>query len=143
MKTLTRIATFAITAAAALFAVLPAGAHHSTAAFDTARVIKITGTVTQFRWINPHASFKVDGGAGASDASGLWTIEMTAPNVLINQGWTRDALKVGDKVTIYVNPLRNQVELNDGSRGSLYVGVVLADGKTLGRTDGQGAGTSN
>ena len=68
---------------------------------------------------------------------------MTAPNVLINQGWTRDALKVGDKVTIYVNPLRNQVELNDGSRGSLYVGVVLADGKTLGRTDGQGAGTSN
>jgi hypothetical protein len=143
MKTLTKIATFSIAAAVAAFAALPAGAHHSTAAFDTGHVIKITGTVTQFRWINPHASFKVDGGAGAGDASGLWTIEMTAPNVLINQGWTRDALKVGDKVTIYVNPLRNQVELNDGSRGSLYVGVVLADGKTLGRTDGQGAGTSN
>jgi hypothetical protein len=143
MKTLTRIAIFSIAAAAAAFAALPAGAHHSTAAFETGRVIKITGTVTQFRWINPHASFKVDGGAGGGDASGLWTIEMTAPNVLINQGWTRDALKVGDKVTIYVNPLRNQVELNDGSRGSLYVGVVLADGKTLGRTDGQGSGTSN
>ncbi len=143
MKTLTRIATFAATAATAVFAMLPAGAHHSTAAFDTGHVVKITGTVTQFRWINPHASFKVDGGAGSADASGLWTIEMTAPNVLINQGWTRDALKVGDKVTIYVNPLRNQVELNDGSRGSLYVGVVLADGKTLGRTDGQGSGTSN
>ncbi len=142
MKTFTRIAAFSIAAAAAL-AVLPAGAHHSTAAFETGRVVKITGTVTQFRWINPHASFKVDGGAGAGDASGLWTIEMTAPNVLINQGWTRDALKIGDKVTIYVNPLRNQVELNDGSRGSLYVGVVLADGKTLGRTDGQGSGTSN
>ena len=143
MKTLTRIAIFSIAAAAATFAALPAGAHHSTAAFETGRVIKITGTVTQFRWTNPHASFKVDGGASAGDASGLWTIEMTAPNVLINQGWTRDALKLGDKVTIYVNPLRNQVELNDGSRGSLYVGVVLADGKTLGRTDGQGAGTSN
>ena len=142
MKTLAKIATFAIAAAAA-FAVLPAGAHHSTAAFETGRVVKITGTVTQFRWINPHASFKVDAGAGAGDASGLWTIEMTAPNVLINQGWTRDALKIGDKITIYVNPLRNQVELNDGSRGSLYVGVVLADGKTLGRTDGQGSGTSN
>ena len=142
MKTLTKIATFAIAAAAA-FAVLPAGAHHSTAAFDTGHVVKITGTVTQFRWINPHASFKVDGGAGAADTSGLWTIEMTAPNVLINQGWTRDALKVGDKVTIYVNPLRNQVELNDGSHGSLYVGVVLADGKILGRIDGQGSGTSN
>ena len=141
MKTLTKIATCAAAAIATL-AVLPARAHHSTAAFETGRVLKITGTVTQFRWINPHASFKVDGGAGGETA-GLWTIEMTAPNVLINQGWTRDALKVGDKVTIYVNPLRNPIELNDGSRGSLYVGVVLADGKTLGRTDGQGAGSSN
>ena len=143
MKMLTKIATCTAAAVVMALAIPPAGAHHSTAAFETGRVIKITGTVTQFRWINPHASFKVDGGAGAPETTGLWTIEMTAPNVLINQGWTRDALKVGDKVTIYVNPLRNQVELNDGSRGSLYVGVVLADGKTLGRTDGQGAGTSN
>ena len=40
---------------------LPAGAHHSTAAFDNSRVIKIEGTITQFRWINPHASIKIDG----------------------------------------------------------------------------------
>jgi hypothetical protein len=33
--------------------------------------------------------------------------------------------------------------LNDGSTGGLYVGVVLANGSTLGRTDGKGAGTSN
>jgi hypothetical protein len=139
MKTLTKIASCA---ALLGLAMLPAVAHHSTAAFDTGKVVKITGTVTQFRWINPHASFKVDGGK-SGDAAGLWTVEMTAPNVLINQGWTRDALKVGDKVTIYANPLRNDVELNDGSRGSLYVGVVLSDGKTLGRTDGQGSGSSN
>ena len=142
MKTLTKIATCATAAVIAALAVLPAGAHHSTAAFDTGHVVKITGTVTQFRWINPHASFKVDGGK-SGDAAGLWTVEMTAPNVLINQGWTRDALKVGDKITVYANPLRNEVDLNDGSRGSLYVGVVLSDGKTLGRTDGQGSGSSN
>ena len=35
------------------------------------------------------------------------------------------------------------VTLNDGSTGGLYVGVVLANGGTLGRTDGKGAGTSN
>ena len=144
MKTLTRIATWLAAATIAVFGMLPANAHHSTAAFDTAHVIKITGTVTQFRWINPHASFKVDGvSEGDDEPDGLWTVEMTAPNVLINQGWTRDALKIGDKVTIYVNPLRNFIELNDGSHGSLYVGVVLADGKTLGRTDGKGAGSSN
>jgi Family of unknown function (DUF6152) len=143
MKTLMRIATLAGIAAVAMLCMLPASAHHSTAAFDTAHVIKITGTVKQFRWINPHASFKVDGVSEGDEPDGLWTVEMTAPNVLINQGWTRNALKVGDQVTIYVNPLRNFIELNDGSHGSLYVGVVLADGKTLGRTDGKGAGSSN
>jgi hypothetical protein len=114
-------------------------AHHSTAAFDTAQVVKIEGTITQFRWINPHASIKIDSGS----SGGLWTIEMTAANVLINQGWTRTALQPGDKVTIYANPLRNAITLNDGSAGGLYVGVVLANGGTLGRTDGKGAGSND
>jgi hypothetical protein len=52
-------------------------------------------------------------------------------------------LKVGDKVTLFVNPLRNAVQLNDGSQGSLYVGAVLVDGSKLGQTDGKGAGSSN
>ena len=136
------IAAAAATLAAA-FLIGPVEAHHSTAAFDTTRVVKIEGTVTQFRWINPHASFKVEGVTAGDDPDGVWTVEMTAPNVLINQGWTRTALKNGDKVTVYVNPLRNAVTLNDGSTGGLYVGVVLADGSTLGRTDGKGAGSSN
>jgi hypothetical protein len=137
--------TLSLLAAAgvAALSVLPAMAHHSTAAFDTTRVVKIEGTVTQFRWINPHASIKIDGVSEGEAPDGLWTVEMTAPNVLINEGWTRTALKVGDKVTMFVNPLRNAVTLNDGSAGSLYVGVVLANGETLGRTDGKGAGSSN
>jgi hypothetical protein len=128
---------------AAALAAAAVNGHHSTAAFDTTRVVKIEGTVTQFRWINPHASIKIDGVTEGDDPDGLWTIEMTAPNILINQGWTRTALKVGDKVTMFANPLRNAVTLNDGSAGSLYVGVILADGSTLGRTDGKGAGSSN
>jgi hypothetical protein len=129
-------------AATALLGTLPAGAHHSTAAFDNTRVVKLEGTITQFRWINPHASIKIDAKSEGDDPDGVWTVEMTAPNVLINEGWTRTALKNGDKVTMFVNPLRNKVELNDGSTGSLYVGVILADGKKLGRTDGQGQGSS-
>jgi hypothetical protein len=137
------IATATIAAMAGLAAFGPAVAHHSTAAFDTTRVVRVEGTVTQFRWINPHASFKVDGTSEGDDPDGLWTVEMTAPNVLINQGWTRTALTVGDKVTIFVNPLRNSVPLNDGSTGGLYVGVLLKDGKALGRTDGKGAGSDD
>ena len=143
MTTTTRVSTLALTAALTASTVVPATAHHSTAAFDTSIVVKIEGTITQFRWINPHASIKVDGVADGDAPDGVWTVEMTAPNVLINQGWTRTALKAGDHVTLFVNPLRNAVTLNDGSTGSLYVGVILADGSKLGQTDGKGAGSSN
>jgi len=142
MTAFKKISIIAAALAVASLGALPAGAHHSTAAFDNSRVVKLEGTITQFRWINPHASIKIDAKSDGDDPDGVWTVEMTAPNVLINEGWQRTSLKVGDKVTMYVNPLRNQVVLNDGSTGSLYVGVVLADGKTLGRTDGKGAGSS-
>ena len=124
-------------------ATVPALAHHSTAAFDNTKVVRIEGTITQFRWINPHASIKIDGTAEGDAPDGLWTVEMTAPNVLINQGWKRTSLEDGDKVVMFVNPLRNAITLNDGSQGGLYVGVILADGSTLGRTDGKGEGSSD
>jgi|SRR5687767_4568844 len=142
MTALKKTGAVAATIAVVALGALPAGAHHSTAAFDNSRVVKLEGTITQFRWINPHASIKIDAKSEGDDPDGVWTVEMTAPNVLINEGWTRTALKNGDKVTMFVNPLRNKVVLNDGSTGSLYVGVILADGKALGRTDGQGQGSS-
>lgn len=134
-----------LSASAALAGALVAAAamaHHSTAAFDNSKVIKIEGEVTQFRWINPHASIKIDGVTEGDAPDGLWTIEMTAANVLINQGWKRTSLQVGDHVTMFVNPLRNPITLNDGSHGCLYVGAILADGSTLGRVDGEEQGTS-
>lgn len=121
---------------------LPIAAHHSTAPFDNTRTVRIEGTVTQFRWTNPHASIKLEGKAeGGPD--GLWTIEMTAPNVLVNQGWKRTSIKAGDSVVMFANPLRDPITLNDGSQGGLYVGIILADGSTLGRTDGAGQGSAD
>jgi hypothetical protein len=141
MTALQKFSSLAAVIAIASLGALPSAAHHSTAAFDNTRVVKLEGTITQFRWINPHASIKIDAVSEGEDADGIWTVEMTAPNVLINEGWTRTALQVGDKVTMFVNPLRNKVTLNDGSTGGLYVGVILRDGSKLGRTDGQGAGS--
>ena len=132
-----------VLAATALACVMPVSAHHSTSGFDSSVVVAVEGTVTQFRWINPHASIKVDGKASGGFPSGVWTVEMTAPTVLVNAGWKRTSLKVGDKVTIYVNPIRNAVVLKDGSQGGLYVGAILQDGEKLGRTDGKGAGSAN
>lgn len=123
-----------------MLVVAPVAAHHSTSAFDNSQVVRIDGTITQFRWINPHASIKLEGTAeGGPD--GLWTVEMTAPNVLINEGWKRNSIRPGDKVVMFVNPLKQAITLNDGSQGGLYVGIVLSDGSTLGRTDGEGQGS--
>jgi hypothetical protein len=139
-KTLIKCTTAVVTAAALLSTV--AYAHHSTSAFDNEKVIRVEGTVKQVRWINPHASFKVEGDA-SEGPDGLWTVEMTAPNALMRVGWKRTTVKEGDKITVFINPLKNAITLNDGSQGGLYVGVITADGSTLGQTDGKGAGSAN
>jgi hypothetical protein len=139
-KTLIKCTTAVVTVAALFSAA--AYAHHSTSAFDNEKVVKIEGTITQVRWINPHASFKLEGDA-SEGPDGLWTVEMTAPNALMRVGWKRSTLKEGDKVTVFINPLKNAITLNDGSQGGLYVGVITADGSTLGQTDGAGAGTAD
>lgn len=102
-----------------------ASAHHSGAMFDREKQMTITGTVTEFTWTNPHASFRVD----VPNAQGKvesWAIEMNSPNNLVHAGWKRSTLKPGDKVTVKINPLR------DGRPGGLYIGITLPDGKYLG-----------
>jgi hypothetical protein len=100
-------------------------AHHSGAMFDMTKVVTISGTVQQFNWTNPHSSFKVlvANTAGTED---VWAVEMGGPNNLVREGWKRTTLKLGDKVTVTVRPLR------DGVPGGSFVSIVLADGTTLG-----------
>lgn len=115
----------ALGAAFLAFAAVVASAHHSGAMFDRDKQVTITGTVTEFTWTNPHASFRVD----VPNAEGKvesWAIEMNSPNNLVHAGWKRSTIKPGDKVTVKINPLR------DGRPGGLYVGITLADGKYLG-----------
>lgn len=118
-------------------------AHHSTSGFDSETVYKIEGEITMFRWTNPHASFKILGAIEGEEPI-EWTVELTAPNVLINQGWKRTSLNEGDKITAYVNPIRDPgFRMRDGSRGGLYVGVLTADGTELGNVSGSGRGSAN
>ena len=144
MKLLSRSKLLLIGGALSLiFGATAAIAHHSTSGFDTDKVVKIEGEVTLFRWTNPHASIKIDGKVEGEEQT-IWTIELTAPNVLINQGWKRSSLQKGQHVVVYANPLQNdEFRLRDGSKGALYVGVELADGSTLGSVDGTGRGSSD
>ncbi len=76
-------------------------AHHSFAAeFDADKPLKLTGVVTKVEWQNPHTFFYIDVTDTATSKVTNWALEMGSPNGLMNQGWTRNTLKVGDIVTV-------------------------------------------
>ena len=79
---------------------IPGEAHHSFAAeFDRDRTITVTGTVDRLEWTNPHARLYVNG----KDETGktqLWDFELGPPNGLKRNGWSRNSLKNGHKVTV-------------------------------------------
>lgn len=102
----------------------PAYVHHSGAMFDASKDVRISGTVMEFHWTNPHSSFKLSVPDGHGSQS-IWSVEMGGPNNLIHEGWKRTTLKPGDKVTATVHPLK------DGTPGGQYVAITLANGRTL------------
>ncbi len=113
--------------ALAAMAPVPGAAHHSYSMFDMQRTIVLDAEIVQFRWSNPHAFIRANARAG--DEVELWSIEMTSPNNLVQEGWTRRTLRQGDRVQLYVHPLRS------GAKGGSYAGVRLADGTTLGEVE--------
>jgi hypothetical protein len=108
-----------------LVAALPVLAHHELRAeFDEHKPVTLRGIVTRFDWNNPHALLYVD----VRDNSGEtvnWAVEWASPLDLRTAGWTRDALKVGDSVTIEGWLAR------DGSKLASGRTVVLGSGKKL------------
>jgi hypothetical protein len=83
-----------------LLAALGAQAHHSAPVFyKVDERVEISGTVTEFRFSNPHAILKFD----VTSASGEvehWTAETTSPSVLRRRGWTATSFKPGEKVRL-------------------------------------------
>ena len=94
----TSLAVFAAMAIAAT--TIRVAAHHSFAAeFDSNRPLTVSGTVTKLEWTNPHARLYVD----EIDKDGKvfsWDFELGPPNGLMRQGWNRNSLKAGHKITV-------------------------------------------
>jgi Family of unknown function (DUF6152) len=113
----------AVAGAGWLALVRPASAHHSFALFDHVHRITVAGTVVKFDWSNPHVyiHLAVPDGAGTR----AYTVECASPNVLIRVGWKYGDIKVGDRVSLLVNPLR------DGKAGGMLERATLADGRTM------------
>src|SRR5262245_38413744 len=103
----------AFAAALTLWLAIPAAAHHSMAGFDRKSTVKLTGTVKNFSWQNPHCWIEVE----VMDKDGklvTWNFEMTAPGYLARAGWKKSMVKPGDVVTISGNPLLS------GEPGALF-----------------------
>jgi len=99
-------------------------AHHSPAAFDRTREVKLVGTVKEFRWQNPHTWIEILVPNERGEQV-LWAVELTSPTYLVRAGWKSNTIKAGDKVTIVGNPVRT------GEPSAIFVSLTLADGRTL------------
>ena len=97
MKSSRMCSPAAFVAAASLVAMVAATAaraHHSFAVhFVGDKLIKVSGTVEEFSFRNPHGLLvlkeKKEGGEQA------WRIETNSPNVLRRRGWSETSIKIG------------------------------------------------
>src|SRR5262245_16570396 len=98
-------------------------AHHGAASFDE-KILKLTGTVTEWTWSNPHCFLKFD----VKDESGNvthWAVETQNPTNMTLLGWARNSFKAGELVTVTLQGVKN------GSPIGRVRTVTFADGHVL------------
>jgi hypothetical protein len=126
----TIIATVAFLAVSAQLA-----AHHGGASFDTAKELTLKGKVTEWIWANPHCFLKFD----AMDDTGTvrnWVVETQNPTDMTRRGWSRTMFKVGDEVTVTLQPVKS------GAPVGRVRSVMLANGQTVGTGGGPPPGSA-
>ena len=96
-------------------------AHHSSAAYDSTKVVTLNGSVTSLDWRNPHVRIHVD----APDAQGHivnWDVETWGLGQMSLRGLTNGFLKPGDRVRIDVFVSK------DGTHRAFVRMLTLPDG---------------
>jgi hypothetical protein len=118
-------AKFFVLSATLLAASLPMAAHHAFAAeYDSKAPMSVTGVITKIEWTNPHTYVYID----VTDQSGKvtnWAFEGYPPNTLKRTGFTRDLIKVGDRITM------TAWKSKDGANRGAGREVTLPDGKKI------------
>jgi len=99
--------TICAAAAALLLTAMRAPAHHAFAAeYDENKLVTVSGTVTGFKWTNPHAWIRME----VMDAKGQpkeWAVEMGSLTILVQLGWNPKTLQAGDKIKISLHPMKS------------------------------------
>lgn len=99
-------------------------AHHGEANYDTTKVVSVTGTVTEVRFINPHALVFLDVKGDKGDTE-KWTGEAQSPANLVRNGWNINTIKVGDIISLSGHRPKN------GTNALRLSKIVLPDGHEL------------
>lgn len=100
----------------------PSFAHHGNAAYDLDHPVTLKGTITEFLWANPHVQVYLD----SKNAKGKlehWSCETVSPGILIRQGWKKDELKAGERITITLAPAKS------GTTVGYVLEIVTEDGR--------------
>lgn len=95
-----------LAAGAVLFLAGPLFAHHAGSLYDREHAVTLTGTVTKYLMVNPHAQilFEVVNEKGEVEK---WVAETGGPARLIQLGWNKNSLQPGDKITVTGAPFRD------------------------------------
>jgi len=110
---------------AVLVAAMPVMAHHSFAAeYDATKPVKMTGTVTQMEWINPHAWIHMDVKKPDGKVEN-WMVEAGAPNALLRRGFNKQSLLPGTVITV------EGYQAKDGAMRANGRDITYQDGRKL------------
>ena len=117
------VTIFSVVAWVLLFSV-GLSAHHGVALYDVSQMVNVTGTVTDFQFVNPHARIFFDVTEEDGTVVG-WSAELTTPIRLREvDGWNRDTLKPGYQISITGS-------LATDGAPSMWVEQVFVDGNPL------------
>ena len=111
-----------VAALATALAAVPVQAHHSFAMFDKTREVELTNvTVVDWQWTSPHTWLFV-----TAPNRDRYSIEGGNPGLMRRLGFAKGSLRAGDRITVYMSPLRN------GAKGGAINAVRFANGQMLG-----------
>jgi hypothetical protein len=111
-----------VLALVSMFLVL--GAHHGTGGtYDMEKPITLTGTVTEFKFVNPHVQVFFDVPDSKKGGVAHWLVQ--GPSVInwTRTGWNRNSIKATDRVVVTLFPAR------DGKPEGVLRKLVTANGK--------------
>lgn len=114
-----------------LLVAVPVAAHHNASAhYRIGESMTISGVVTEFRAVNPHARVYFDA-VNTEGETEAWMAEGDSFINLRRVGWAIDELRPGDRIEIVGHPSR------DGSNLVEWTSIVVDEGAELGGGNGQ------